>query len=79
MFYKRKPLRGATSEVVKETAGWMRPGLTLGTSTLASTRPSWRQSYIAISYGNNARVESLDVTLDGPAGLRRRVLINSWI
>ena len=59
------------SEVIKETAGWTRPGLTLGTSTPASTRPSWQQSYIAMSCGNNARVEGLDVTLDDPAGLRR--------
>ena len=36
-FYKGKPLRGATSEVVRETAGRTRPGLTLGTSTSAST------------------------------------------
>ena len=35
-----KATRGATSEVVRETAGWTRPDLTLGTSTSASTRPS---------------------------------------
>ena len=37
---QRKATGGATSEVVRETAGWTRPGLTLGTSTPASTRPS---------------------------------------
>ena len=36
-FYKRKPLRGATSEVVRETAGQMRLSLTLETSTSNST------------------------------------------
>ena len=41
-----------------------RPGLTLGMSISASTRLSWRQSYIAMSCDNNARVEDLDVTLD---------------
>ena len=46
-FYKGKPLREATSEVVRETAGQTRLGLTLGTSTSTSTRLSWRQSYIA--------------------------------
>ena len=37
---QRKATGGATSEVVRETAGWTRPDLTLGTSTSASTRPS---------------------------------------
>ena len=37
MFYKGKLLRGATSEVIRETAGRTRPGLTLRTSTSAST------------------------------------------
>ena len=78
-FYKGKLLKGATSEVVRETAGRTRHGLTLGTSISASTRPSWRQSYIAMSCGNNARVEGLDVTLDSPAGLYRRVLMNGWM
>ena len=36
-FYKGKSLRGATSEVVKETAGRTRLGLTLETTTSAST------------------------------------------
>ena len=36
---QRKATGGATSEVVRETAGWTRPDLTLGTSTSASTRP----------------------------------------
>ena len=49
----RKPLVGATSEVVRGTANWMQSGLTLGTSILASTC---------------GKVEGLDVTLDGPAG-----------
>ena len=64
------------SEVIKETAGWTRPGLTLGISTPAFARLSWRQSYIAMSCGNNARVEGLDVTLDDPAGLRGWVLMD---
>ena len=65
--YKGKPLEEPQG-VVRETAGWTRPGLTLGTSTSASTRPSWRQSYIAaMSCGNDARVEGLDVILDNPA------------
>ena len=41
-----KATRGTTSKVVRETAGRTWPGLTLGTSTSASTRLSWRQSYI---------------------------------
>ena len=36
---QRKATVGATSKVVRETAGWTRPDLTLGTSTSASTRP----------------------------------------
>ena len=52
----------------RPTPFWTWPGLTLGMLTSASTRPSWRQSYIAMSYGNNARREGLDVTLDDPAG-----------
>ena len=73
---QRKATGGATSEVVRETAGWTRLGLTFRTSTLASTRPSWQQSYIAMSCGNNARVEGLDVTLDDPAGLCGWVLMD---
>ena len=34
---QRKATRGVTSKVVRGTAGRMRPGLTLGTSTSAST------------------------------------------
>ena len=49
----RKPLVGATSEVVRKTADWMQLSLTLGTSTLASIC---------------GKVEGLDVTLDDPAG-----------
>ena len=58
---QRKATGGATREVVRETAGWTRSGLTLGTSTSDSTRPVfpvwWKQQ----------KVEGLDVTLDGPA------------
>ena len=50
---------------------WTRPGLTLGILTSVSIRPSWRQSYIAMSCGNNARVESLDITLDDSASCMR--------
>ena len=49
----RKPLVGAISEVVRGTADWTQSSLTLGTSTLPSTCD---------------KVESLDVTLDNPAG-----------
>ena len=49
----KKPMVGATSEVIRGTADWMQTGLTLGTSTLASI------------YG---KVEGLDVTLDDLAG-----------
>ena len=55
----------------KPTPFWPRPGLILGTLTLASIKLSWRQSYIAMSCGNNARVEGLDVTLDDPVGYTR--------
>ena len=68
------------SKLVKEMAGWMQPGLILRSSTSASIRLSWWQSYIvAISCGNNIRVEGLDVTPDNPTGLRRWVLINGQI
>ena len=53
----RKPLVGATSEVVRGTADWMQSGLTLGTSTLASTC---------------GKVEGLDVTLNNSAGFADR-------
>ena len=53
------------------TPFWTQPGLTLGTLTSASTRPSWWQSYIAISCGNNARVEGLNITLGDLAGYMR--------
>ena len=76
---QRKATGKATSEVVKEMAGWTRPGLTLGISSPASTRSSWRQSYIVMSCGNNARVKDLDITLDDPAGLRGWILMDSRI
>ena len=44
---QRKATGGAMSKVVRETASWTQPGLTLETSTSASTRPFWQQSYIA--------------------------------
>ena len=67
--------------ICKQTFFWTRLGRTLGMSTSASTKPSWRQSYIAMSCGNNVIVEGLDVTLDDPAGLRGRVLMNGqmWV
>ena len=37
---QKKATRGATSKVMRETAGWTRLDLTLGMSTSASTRPS---------------------------------------
>ena len=81
-FWNRSPTRRMWAEAVRldrrltkttcrPTPFWTRPGLTLGTLTSASTRPSWRQSYIAMSCGNNAKVEGLDVTLDYPAGCMR--------
>ena len=39
--------RRAMRKVERETAGWTRPDLTLGTSISASTSPFGRQSYIA--------------------------------
>ena len=58
-------------------ASWTRPGLTLGTSTSASIRPSLYDEG-PLSCVVKARlscmvetVEGLDVTLDDPAGLRR--------
>ena len=52
----------------RPTSFWTWPGLILGTLTSAFTRPSWRQSYIAMFCGNNTRVKGLDVTLGDPAG-----------
>ena len=86
-FWNRSPTRRMWAKAVcfdrrlikttcRPTPFWTRPGLTLGTLTSASTRPSWRQSYIAMSCNNNARVEGLDIILDDPAGLRGRVLMN---
>ena len=46
--YKGKPLE-EPRWAVRETAGWMRPGLTLGTSTSASTAFSvWRKSVFPV-------------------------------
>ena len=56
----------------------MQPGLTLGTSISASTRPSWRQIYITMFCSNNTRIEGLDITLDNPAGLNMRTSPNEW-
>ena len=74
---QRKATGGATSEVIREMAGWIRPGLTLGMSTPASTRPFWRHSYIVMSCSNNAKVEGLDVTLDDLVSLHGWVLMDS--
>ena len=41
--------------------------------------PGGRVTSQQMSCGNNARVEGLDVTLDDPAGLRGRVLMNGWM
>ena len=89
-FWNRSPKRRMWAEVIcfdhrltkttcRPMSFWTRLGRTLRTSISASTRPSWRQSYIAMSCGNNARVKGLDVTLDDPAGLRGRVLMNGWM
>ena len=91
-FWNRSPTRRMWAEAVRfdrrltkttcrPTPFWTWPGLTLGTLTSVSIRPPWQQSYIAMSYNNNARVEGLNVTLDNPAGLRGRVLINGrmWV
>ena len=67
---QKKIIRGVPSEVVRETAGWTRPGLTLGTTTPASTKLLWRRNYIVMFYSNNIRVQSLDVILNNLAGLR---------
>ena len=63
--------RRLTKTICRPMPFWTRPSLTLKASTSAFTRPSWRQSYTAMSCGNNARVEDLDVTLDDPAGYTR--------
>ena len=73
---QKKATRRATSKVVREVTSWTWPGLTLGTSTPASTRLFWQQSYIAMSCSNKARVEGLDITLDDPAGLHGWVLMD---
>ena len=76
-FWNRSPIRR------RPMPFWTRPGLILGTSISASTRPSWRHSYIAMSCGNNARVEGLNVTLDDLAGCTRTDLgewsdVSAW-
>ena len=63
--------RWLTKTICRPMPFWTRPDLTLEASTSAFTRPSWRQSYIAMSCVNNARIEGLDVTLDDPAGFMR--------
>ena len=60
-----------TKTTYRLTLFWTRLGLTLGTLTSASTMPSWRQSNLAMSCGNNAKVEGLDVTLDDSASYTR--------
>ena len=60
-----------TKTTCRPTPFLTRPGLTLGMLISASTRPSWRQNYIAMSCSNNAKVEGLNVTLDDPAGCMR--------
>ena len=50
-----KAIGGATSEVVRKTAGWTRPNLTLGTLTLASTRPPLYGGDPSSLYGGNGR------------------------
>ena len=81
-FWNRSPMRRMWAEAIRfdrwltkticrPTPFWKRLGLTLEASTSASTRPFRQQSYIAMSCGNNARVEGLDVTLDDPAGCMR--------
>ena len=76
---QKKATGKATNKVVRETAGWTWPGLTLGTSISVSTRPSWWQNYIVISCNNNVKVEDLDITLDNLAGLCGWVLIDGWM
>ena len=65
-------------------AGRTRPGLTLGTSTLTSTRP-FLYSEGPLSCIIEARLsymvetaESLDITLDDLARLRRWILMDGW-
>ena len=69
----------------EKTAGRTRSGLTLGTSTSASTRPSLCGEGPP-SCVVEARLpcvvemaEGLDITLDDPAGLRRWILIDGWM
>ena len=78
--FKGKPLE-EPRWAMRETAGWTRPGLTLGTSTSASTAfPVWRRSVFPV-WWRRQKVESLDVTLDDPAGVRRWILVNGrmWV
>ena len=63
--------RRLSKTTCRPTPFWTRPGLTFGTLTSVSTRLYWRQSYIAMFCGNNAKVEGLDVTLGNPAGCTR--------
>ena len=49
-----------TKTTCRPTSFWTWPGLTLRTSTSPSIRPFWRRSYIAMSCGNDVRVEGLD-------------------
>ena len=44
---QKKITKRAMSKLVKETTGWTQSGLTIETSTSASTKPFWWQSYIA--------------------------------
>ena len=69
----------------EKTAGRTRSGLTLGTSTSASTRPSLCGEgplFCVVEARLPCMVETaegLDVTLDNPAGLRRWILMDGWM
>ena len=67
-----------TKTTCRATPFWTWPGLILGTSISVSTRPSWQQNYIAMSCGNNARIEGLDVTLYDPTDCMWTDL-NEWL
>lgn len=66
---QRKITRETIDKVVREIVGKAQPGLTLVTSISASTKSA------LIAH----MAESLDITLDNLAGVRRLILLDGWI
>ena len=66
---QKKAIGEATSKVIREMAGWMRPGLTFKMQhQLLSDLLGKGVIFQQISCGNNVKVEGLDKTLDDLAG-----------